>query len=245
MRHRYGHVPTDVIVLRAIFIARGAPLDDQVTAQDQWQITLKENDPFMARIVSFRRELRKPRHKVEETLHTIDALTGAYTSTLLLPHLREEQKELKAHRPPYNSLFLLRLDLTRVNREQGHDKGDAILRSCLTTIRQALSPEERVYRHPGAEFVIRLRLVHPFRPKPPRAISVTRSIRASCSARWWPHPTRIPTGRHGTRGMREHALSRAGYPGCHKPPLPGSSARSPPGSRPNVSATSTCQSPAV
>lgn len=118
-----------------------------------WPITPKEYDPFIAQIATFRGELLKLRHKVEETLHTIDALTGAYTSALLLPHLRREQEGLKADGRPY-SLLLLHFDLAQLNREHGHDKGDAILRGCLTTIRQALGPEERVYRHTGAEFVI-------------------------------------------------------------------------------------------
>lgn len=138
-------------------------------AKGRWTITPKEYDPFIAQITTFRGELLKLRHKVEETLHTIDALTGAYTSTLLLPHLTDEQKELKTHGRPY-SLLLLRFDLAQVNREQGHDKGDAILRGCLTTIRQALSPEERVYRHTGAEFVICLP------GKAPEAAHATREM---------------------------------------------------------------------
>jgi len=122
-------------------------------AKAHWPITLKEYDPFIAQITTFRGELLKLRHKVEETLHTIDALTGAFTSALLLPHLRREQEEMKAHGRPY-SLLLLHFDLAQLNREHGHDKGDAILRGCLGSIRQVLGPEDRVYRYTGAEFVI-------------------------------------------------------------------------------------------
>ncbi len=138
-------------------------------AKARWPITLKEYDPFIAQIATFRGELLKLRHKVEETLHTIDALTGAYTSAQLLPHLRDEQKELKTHGRPY-SLLLLHFDLAQVNREQGHDKGDAILRGCLSSIRQALGPEDRVYRYTGAEFVICLP------GKTPEAAQATREI---------------------------------------------------------------------
>lgn len=122
-------------------------------AKAHWAITPREYDPFLARVDAFRGELLKLRHKVEETLHTIDALTGAFTSALLLPHLRREQEEMKAHGRPY-SLLLLHFDLARLNREHGHDKGDAILRGCLGSIRQVLGPEDRVYRYTGAEFVI-------------------------------------------------------------------------------------------
>ena len=118
-----------------------------------WPITLKEYDPFIAQITAFRGELLKLRHKVEETLHTIDALTGAYTSAQLLPHLRREQEALKTNGRPY-SLLLLHFDLAQVNRDHGHEKGDAILRGSLAAIRQALGPEDRVYRYTGAEFVI-------------------------------------------------------------------------------------------
>jgi len=122
-------------------------------AKGRWPITPKEYDPFIAKMAAFRNELLKLRRKVEETLHTIDALTGAFTSPQLLPHLRREQAALKSHGLPY-SLLLLRFDLEPVNRQLGHAKGDGILRGCLAAIRQALGPEDRVYRHTGAEFVI-------------------------------------------------------------------------------------------
>jgi diguanylate cyclase (GGDEF)-like protein len=138
-------------------------------AKAHWPITPKEYDPFLAQIAAFRGELLKLRHKVEETLHTIDALTGAYTSALLLPHLRREQEELKTHGHSY-SLLLLHFDLAQLNREHGHDKGDAILRACLTSIRQALGPEDRVYRYTGAEFVICLP------GKTPEAAQVVREL---------------------------------------------------------------------
>ncbi|HNA29923.1 MAG TPA: diguanylate cyclase [Thiobacillaceae bacterium] len=122
-------------------------------AKAHWAITPREYDPFLARVDAFRGELLKLRHKVEETLHTIDGLTGAFTSAPLLPHLRREQAAMKASGRPY-SLLLLRFDLSPVNRDQGHKKGDAILRGCVTALRQGLGPEDRVYRHTGAEFVI-------------------------------------------------------------------------------------------
>lgn len=122
-------------------------------AKGHWPITVKEYDPFIAQVTDFRGELLKLRHKVEETLHTIDALTGAYASAQLLPHLRREQEALKANGRPY-SLLLLHFELAEVNRALGHDKGDAILRHSLGAIRQALGPEDRVYRYTGAEFVI-------------------------------------------------------------------------------------------
>jgi diguanylate cyclase (GGDEF)-like protein len=103
-------------------------------------------------MTAFRNELLKLRRKVEETLHTIDTLTGAFTSAQLLPHLRLEQAALKRHGHPYS--LLLRFDLEPVNRQLGHAKGDSILRGCLAAIRQALGPEDQVYRHTGAEFVI-------------------------------------------------------------------------------------------
>lgn len=118
-----------------------------------WAITPKEYDPFANQITTFRAELLKLRHKVEDTLHTIDALTGAYTSDQLLPELRREQEAQKTSGQPY-SLLLLRFDLEQVNRDYGQDKGDAILRTGLSVIRQALGREDRVYRFTGVEFVI-------------------------------------------------------------------------------------------
>jgi len=118
-----------------------------------WAITPKEYDPFSDQIAAFRKELLKLRRKVEDTLHTIDALTGAYTSGQLLPELKREQEEQKISGHPY-SLLLLRFDLEQVNREHGQDKGDAVLRTSLSVIRKALGREDTVYRYTGAEFVI-------------------------------------------------------------------------------------------
>jgi diguanylate cyclase len=118
-----------------------------------WAITPKEYDPFANQITVFRKELLKLRKKVEDTLHTIDALTGAYTSGQLLPELRREQEAQKTSGHPY-SLLLLRFDLDQVNRDHGQDKGDAILRASLAAIRQALGREDLVYRYSGVEFVI-------------------------------------------------------------------------------------------
>ncbi len=118
-----------------------------------WAITVKEYDPFVAQINAFRGELIKLRLKVEETLHTIDALTGAYISSQLLPHLKREQQAMKANGRPY-SLLLLHFELGEFNRIYGHDKGNGILRNSLTIIRHALGPDERVYRYTGAEFVV-------------------------------------------------------------------------------------------
>jgi len=118
-----------------------------------WAITPKEYDPFADQIVTFRKELLKLRSKVEDTLHTIDALTGAYASGQLLPDLKREQEAQKTSGHPY-SLLLLRFDLEQVNRDHGQGKGDAVLRASLSVIRKALGREDTVYRYTGAEFVI-------------------------------------------------------------------------------------------
>lgn len=118
-----------------------------------WAITPKEYDPFARQITTFRGELLKLRQKVEDTLQTIDALTGAYASSQLLPELRREQEVQKTSGQPY-SLLLLRFDLEQLNRDHGQDKGDAILRASLSVIRHALDRVDRVYRYRGVEFVI-------------------------------------------------------------------------------------------
>lgn len=122
-------------------------------AKGRWPITPKEYDPFIAKMAAFRNELLKLRRKVEETLHTIDALTGAFTSPQLLPHLRREQAALKSHGLPY-SLLLLRFDLLIINQVLGRDKGDELLRSSIAGIRAILDIGDKIYRYAGAEFVI-------------------------------------------------------------------------------------------
>jgi diguanylate cyclase (GGDEF)-like protein len=118
-----------------------------------WAISPREYDPFVAQIGEFRGELARLRAKVEETLHTIDPLTGAFRSEQLLPELRRAQEEQRGADRPY-SLLLLRFDLEAVNHAHGHDKGDAILRAGLAAIRRGLAAEDRIYRYTGGEFVI-------------------------------------------------------------------------------------------
>lgn len=124
-----------------------------IRVKGHWAITPREYDPFITRMASFRESLLQLRHKVEETLHNIDPLTGAFASGLLLADLSREQAAQRASGQPY-SLLLLRFDLAQISRQFGHEAGDALLRASIAAVRQALAPGEKVYRHRGAEFVI-------------------------------------------------------------------------------------------
>ncbi len=124
-----------------------------VMAKGHWPITTEEYDPFIDQMGKFRNELLKLRQKVADTLHNIDALTGAYNSAPLLPELTHAQEMRKRGGRPC-SLLLLRFDLAEVNRVQGLDAGDEVLRAGVNWTRMVLGPEDKIYRYLGAEFVI-------------------------------------------------------------------------------------------
>jgi diguanylate cyclase (GGDEF)-like protein len=101
----------------------------------------------------FRGELVGLQHKVSFTLQNIDSLTGAFNNSKLLPDLKAEQQRLKESGKPY-SLLLMDIDLKEINKTHGRDIGDKVLRTTISSVRDALSDGDKIYRYGGAEFVI-------------------------------------------------------------------------------------------
>ncbi len=110
-------------------------------------------DQFLGCLTRFRNEMTELQQRVTYTLQNIDPLTGAYNNTKLLPDLRAEQERLKAGGAPY-SLLLMDIDLKIFNQSHGRNKGDNVLRTAISSVREALSSGDKVYRYGGAEFVI-------------------------------------------------------------------------------------------
>jgi len=110
-------------------------------------------DEFIEDMEKFREELVGLRHKVSYTLQNIDPLSGAFNHIQLLPDLKAEQQRLKESGAQY-SLLLMDLDLKEINKSHGHEMGDKVLRTTILSIREALSPGDKIYRYDGAEFVI-------------------------------------------------------------------------------------------
>lgn len=113
----------------------------------------KEYDAFANVAAMFRADLIKLRQKISETLEKVDPLTGAYRSKFLLPELQADQARKKETGQPY-SLLLLRFDLTEYNRQEGHAKGDEVLKEAIQSVRGLLGIEDKIFRFAGAEFVI-------------------------------------------------------------------------------------------
>lgn len=110
-------------------------------------------DTFVGNMEKFREELVGLQHKVSFTLQNIDPLTGAFNHIKLLPDLKAEQQRLKESGAQY-SLLLMDLDLKEINKSHGRNIGDKVLRMTIHSIREALSPGDKIYRYGGAEFVI-------------------------------------------------------------------------------------------
>ncbi|MBZ0092208.1 MAG: diguanylate cyclase [Sulfuricellaceae bacterium] len=116
-------------------------------------VATEDYDLYLGSASQFRDELANVRLRVSHTLQNIDSLTGAYNHTKLLPDLKAEQQRLKESGAQY-SLLLMDLDLKEINKSHGRELGDKLLRTTILSIREALSPVDKIYRYGGAEFVI-------------------------------------------------------------------------------------------
>lgn len=117
------------------------------------QVAVEDYDQYLGSMSQFREELVGLQHRVSYTLQNIDSLTGAFNHTKLLPDLKAEQQQLKKSGAQY-SLLLIDLDLKEINKSHGREIGDKVLRMTILSIREALSPSDKIYRYGGAEFVI-------------------------------------------------------------------------------------------
>lgn len=137
-----------------------------------WVITAKEYDSLLDAMYQFRSELLIIRHKASETLLKIDALTGAFCSSQLLPDLAEVQATQKAKGGDYG-LIRLKFDLLAINDRHGNEAGDRVLRTCLAKIKGLLHERDRIYRYTGADFIVCL---------PDKSLKQTQAIEESILA---------------------------------------------------------------
>jgi diguanylate cyclase len=116
--------------------------------EDDYDVLVGEVNRFRAALVSLQA-------KVDATLQNVDPLTGAITSTRLLPDLKAEQQRLRETGHPY-SLLLVNVDVKDINFDFGREMGDRVLRSSVATIKAVLAGGGKVYRYSGGEFVVSL-----------------------------------------------------------------------------------------
>lgn len=131
--------------------------------------------------------LRRMQLEVIGELLSTDSLTGCASRRGMLAKLREEQeRSLRIQRPC--CVCLLDYDhFKRVNDEQGHPAGDAVLRQGMRFVASALRKYDSVYRYGGEEFLICL----PGTPIKDAALVVER-IREGLERL----PIRLPNGNH-------------------------------------------------
>jgi diguanylate cyclase (GGDEF)-like protein len=121
--------------------------------KNNWVITPNEYDPFLRAMQQFRDELHLIRGRVFETLRKIDALTGVFCGSELVPDLEAIVRQQEEHGKPC-SLLRLQFDMQEINQHYGREAGDHVLSTCLGRIKAALADQDRIYRYTGADFVI-------------------------------------------------------------------------------------------
>jgi diguanylate cyclase (GGDEF)-like protein len=124
-----------------------------IKAKSLGMLLVEDYDQFLGSMSSFRKELHDLRLRVSFTLQNIDALTGTFNQSKLIPDLRAVQKKQKQSGKPY-SLLLLDIDLKKINSIHGRDFGDNILSTAIQSVKEVLGSSDSMYRYAGAEFII-------------------------------------------------------------------------------------------
>lgn len=117
-------------------------------------ISTLEFDTFNNALERLRLEIYTLRHELEESLVTVDPLTGASNRIGMLPRLRE-QHDLVKRDVQACSIAMMDLDhFKNVNDAYGHAAGDQVLIAAARYVMEHFRPYDKLFRYGGEEFLI-------------------------------------------------------------------------------------------
>ncbi len=152
-----GLTPHLVFLLAAVGHLR-MPLVDATTDSAKLQAILWALSPTLVYISIMGVIQARIAHRLRESAD-VDILTGAYSRRYLIEHGARllEQREQRTDRCG-TSLLLIDVDFfKRVNDTWGHLIGDAVLRHCVSCIRESIRAEDSIVsRYGGEEFCVLL-----------------------------------------------------------------------------------------
>lgn len=115
---------------------------------------LRHYDNFSNALDRLRLEIDSMRREIEDSLHNLDALTGAENRIGMLIKVREAH-ELVKRKAGQCCLVMMDLDhFKAINDTYGHLVGDQVLAGSVGYIVKHLRPYDKVFRYGGEEFLI-------------------------------------------------------------------------------------------
>lgn len=117
-------------------------------------VSTLEFDSFNNALERLRLEIYTLKHELEDSLITIDPLTGADNRIGMLPRLRE-QHDMVMRGVQACSIAMMDLDhFKNVNDTYGHAAGDQVLMATAGYVMEHFRPYDKLFRYGGEEFLV-------------------------------------------------------------------------------------------
>lgn len=114
----------------------------------------EDYDVFSHTLEQLRFEILSLRRELEDSLRSVDSLTGALARTGMLGKLREQQEMAKRG---IQSCAIAMMDVDHfklVNDRFGHPVGDTVLAAVARVVLERIRPYDKFYRYGGEEFFL-------------------------------------------------------------------------------------------
>ncbi|MFA5914771.1 MAG: diguanylate cyclase [Sterolibacterium sp.] len=111
-------------------------------------------DNFANALDRLRLEIYTLKGEIEDSLHSLDPLTGAENRIAMLTKLREALALVKRHVGPH-CVAMMDIDhFKKINDTYGHIVGDRVLASSASYVMEHLRPYDKIFRYGGEEFLL-------------------------------------------------------------------------------------------
>lgn len=131
------------------------------TINEGTTVSPPDYDNFSNALERMRLEISTLKREMQDLLYTRDTLTGAINRVNMLTSLREQQEMSKREHQPH-CIAMMDLDyFKKVNDQHGHAVGDSVLAAVSHFIIEHLSPNDKIFRYGGEEFLIFLSNITP------------------------------------------------------------------------------------
>ncbi len=124
------------------------------SSADGVPISIADYERFLTALKRLRLEIATVQRELEDTLYSLDALTGTSGRAGMLTKLRE-QHELVKREVHACAIAMMDLDdFKSINDRYGHAVGDRVLVGIARYVMAHLRPYDKVFRYGGEEFLI-------------------------------------------------------------------------------------------
>ncbi len=122
--------------------------------QDETPISIRDYERFVSSLKRMRLEITTVQRELEDSLFSLDPLTGTPSRMGMLTKLREEHHLVKRS---VHQCAVAMMDLDHfktVNDRFGHPAGDTVLKAFARFLVAHLRPYDKIFRYGGEEFLL-------------------------------------------------------------------------------------------